>query len=146
MGPWAEKIILKRTSYLILLKLRDHRIGNTESLEVLIRLFCGTEADNIARGLRSTNGHGIVIWLEGWDELSNDRRQDSIFTNLISGQLMSQAIVVITTRPSATVSMQDNFITCRIKILGFTAEQVDEYIDCCFPNDQDSCNRNKFKN
>ena len=141
---WAKEMILKRTSHLILLRLRDNRIGNVESLEVLIRLFCGTEADDIARGLRSTNGHGIVIWLEGWDELPNDRRQDSIFTDLISGQLLPQAIVVITTRPSATISIQDNFITRRIEILGFTAEQVDEYIDYCFQKDQDSCN--KFKN
>lgn len=143
---WAEKVILKNTSHLILLRLRDHGIGNAESLEALIRLFQGTEDDNTVRALRATIGNGIVVWLEGWDELPNDRKHNSMYADFISGQLLPQAIVVITTRPSATVSIQDNFITRRIEILGFTTQQVNEYIDCCFLNDQDNCSKSNFKN
>ena len=76
-----------------------------------------------------------MVWLEGWDELSHDKRQESFFTDLINCQLLTKAIVVITTRPAAYETISQSSILHKIEIFQFTQTLSNKYIDFSFSDD-----------
>ena len=76
-----------------------------------------------------------MVWLEGWDELSHDKRQESFFTDLINCQLLTKAIVVITTRPAAYETIPQSSILHKIEIFQFTQTLSNKYIDFSFSDD-----------
>lgn len=132
---WAEHFSLQEFSHFILLKLRDPRIAKSNNLNEIISLQLGRPALDVVENIIACHGAGFAVWLEGWDELIDSQKYDSVFSDLISGILLPEATIVVTTRPSATGSLEDGYITRRIEILGFTEEQMNEYIDLSF-----SCN------
>ena len=74
--------------------------------------------------IRKNQGQGILFILEGLDELpSSLREKDSIFMKLITGRLLSNCTVLVTTRPWAICDLP---VTCSsrvdqfIEILGFS--------------------------
>ena len=135
---WAENSALLEFSHVILLKLRDQRIAKSKSLNDIISLQLGRPALDVVEEMVACFGAGFAIWLEGWDELIDSQKSESVFSDLISGILLPQAVIVLTTRPSAIGSLQDDWITRRIEILGFNEKQMDEYINRSFSNDYDN--------
>ena len=142
---WAEDIILKDISLIILCILRDPRVSNATTLDDLIRLESGSraQAEEISNDLTISHGKNVIIWLEGWDELEYSKRSDSLFTDLISCRLLPEAIIVVTTRPVAYETIKQSAITQKIEILQFTEELVNEYIDVSFH--ETPSNKIKFK-
>ena len=135
---WAENSVQFEFSHVILLKLRDQRIGKSKSLSDIISLQLGRPALDVVEEMVACFGAGFAIWLEGWDELIDSQKSESVFSDLISGVLLPQAVIVLTTRPSAIGSLQDDCITRRIEILGFDKKQIDEYINRSFSCDNDN--------
>ena len=83
--------------------------------------------------------HAFII-LDGFDELPDDCRNDQcIFFQLIAGELLPLATVLVTSQPWATESICQNDENCiyqHIAILGFTSEQITEYMDRTLPQDK----------
>ena len=141
---WAEGIVLKHISLIILFILRDPRISNAATLEDVITVGLGSRAqgEQISNDLTTSHGKDVIIWLEGWDELNCSKRSNSIFADLISCELLPEATVVITTRPAAYNSIQQSDITKKVEILQFTDELYNKYIDFSFDKASDKM---KFK-
>ena len=82
--------------------------------------------------LESTLGVNTLIILEGFDELPDAYRSEpSIFLELIYGQLLPLATVMVTSRPWATSMLHEKCshrIFQHIEILGFTSQQITAYI------------------
>ena len=76
-----------------------------------------------------------MIILEGWDELPEKLRcKDTIFCSLISGEILPNATVMVTTRSSVVINLPVD--KCRrIEVIGFSKEKVKEYVDCFFHHD-----------
>ena len=132
---WADGLILKHISLIILVILRDSRIASVKTLGDIIRLGLDSRiqsAEQICDDLITFNGKNVIIWLEGWDELLYSKRSNTDFADLISCNKLPEAIIVITTRPSAYESIQQNVITQKIEILQFTEELFNKYIDFSF--------------
>ena len=135
---WVEGKLLQDFTHVIFVELRDTRVSEVTSLEELIALYMGNLlSESIAEEITKIEGKGVLFLLEGWDELS---KISSLFTDLISGKLLPCAIVVITSRPSASGSLSYKYIHRRIEILGFTKSQVEEYINKYF-KDHDNCSQ-----
>ena len=135
---WAENSALHEFSHVILLKLRDQRLAKSNSLCDIISLQLGRPALDVVEEMVACCGAGFALWLEGWDELIDSQKSESVFSDLISGVLLPQATIVLTTRPSAVGSLQNDCITRRIEILGFVEKQMNEYIDRSFSCDNDN--------
>ena len=129
---WAELSSLQEFSHFILLKLRDPRIAKSNDLNEIISLQLGRPALDVVESIIACHGARFAIWLEGWDELLDIYKSNSVFSDLVSGTLLPEATIVVTTRPSAIGSLEDGHITRRIEILGFTKEQMNEYVDRSF--------------
>ncbi|XP_065917027.1 protein NLRC3-like [Dysidea avara] len=129
---WAKGKLLQEFKYVMFLHLRDGGVASAESFDELVELYRGSSAKMIINKIYDSNGKGVLIILEGWDELPERRQHDSLFTRLISGDVLPKAVVLITSRPSAIRSLEYAHIERRIEILGFTDKQVKQNITCYF--------------
>ncbi|XP_065906658.1 uncharacterized protein [Dysidea avara] len=129
---WARGELLQTFSFVIFLQLRDIEVANAKTLDELIELYMGSLTKTIMDEIYERNGQDSLIILEGWDELPECKQHSCLFTRLISGDLLPEAVIVITSRPSAIRSLQYNCIKRRIEILGFTEQQVGQNITCYF--------------
>ena len=130
---WVEGKLLKTFTHVILVELKDTRVAEVTSIRELIELYMGNLSSGpIAKEINDTKGKGILFLLEGWDELPETSRYSALFTDLISGKLLPDALIVITSRPSASGSLPYEYIHRRIEILGFTKPQIVEYIENYF--------------
>ena len=126
---WLEGKLLQSFDLVILVELKDPRVAEVISIKELVALYMGDYlSESITKEITRIKGKGILFLLEGWDELSEASRRSSLFTELISDNLLSDATIVITSRPSATSSLPYKHVYPRIEILGFTEAQVEEYI------------------
>ena len=126
---WLEGELLQSFDLVILVELNDSRVSEVTTLRELVAFYMGDYlSESITKEITRIKGKGILILLEGWDELSEKSHHSSWFTGLISGDVLSDATIVITSRPSATGSLSYKHIHSWIEILGFTEEQVEEYI------------------
>jgi len=131
---WANGELLQKFEYVVFLQLRDLEVASAKTFDEIIQLYMGSLTQSIADGIYERNGQDILIILEGWDELPETKRYSSLFTRLISGDLLPQAIIMITSRPSAIRSIPFKVIKRRIEILGFTEQQVKQNINQYFKN------------
>ena len=135
---WVENKLLQDFSHVVFVELRDTRVSEATSLKELVALYMGSLlSEPITEEITKIKGKGVLFLLEGWDELS---KITCLFTDLISGKLLPDATVVITSRPSASGSLSYEYIRRRIEILGFTKTQVKQYITEYF-QDFDNCSQ-----
>ena len=131
---WTTGNLFKQYSLLLLLRLRDERVQNAVTLRDLVFYPHEEELEGITQYLKSTNGTHTLILLEGLDELPQDlltRPSGSIFTHLLSGEILPDATILITSRPSATAQLWKKWkqrITRHVEILGFTEDNITAYV------------------
>ena len=131
---WANGEVWTDYSLVVLLRLRDENVQEAVTLVDLFQCEDTDTSKNVVATIRQNHhGRGILFVLEGLDELPPSLRQkDSIFMKLITGRLLSSCTVLVTTRPWAVCDLP---VTCSsrisqfIEILGFSSEQIQEYID-----------------
>ena len=128
---WAEGKLLQDYSIVLLLPLRDNNIRQITSLSSLFRHSKGQVRDEVIRRVVESNGKGCLIWLEAWDELGNDLRSDSLFTQLIQGIQLPAATIYITSRPWATrhlIEQMGDRISQHTELLALAKEEVENEI------------------
>ena len=134
---WANKEILHSTELLFLIYLRDPRVQKAKSLEQLVELYTvSTEvARTVSKYFFQCDGEKIAFLIDGFDEYPAALRKSSFIVDIIKHINVSKSIVVVTSRPTATVALYD-YVERRIEILGFAEEDRNRYISeslCKFP-------------
>ena len=126
---WAENKLLEFRKLVFLLFLRDPNIKNLLSLESLIQyLFKSTEiVSSLSKYLFQTKGKGLTIIFDGYDEMSEKDRNDSLVAKIISHDVLPKCDLIITSRPSASLYLR-GMADCRVEVLGFTEEDRLDYI------------------
>ena len=137
---WERGEIAQQYQLVLLLRLRDDRINKAKSIKELIYHPLEGVAQAVSEELiLSYNVHALII-LEGFDELPDHcRNEQSIFYQLIAGKLLPLATVLVTSRPWATGRIRWNHgsrIYQHIEILGFSSQQITEYIESTLPQDK----------
>ena len=133
---WESGEIAQQYQLVLLLRLRDERISRAKSLSDLIYHSSECVCQAVVEELESTFGVNTLIILEGFDELpDSQRRESSIFLQLILGRLLLHATIMITSRPWATGALLAQFmdrIFLHVEILGFTEENITNYVTSVF--------------
>ena len=63
----------------------------------------------IAEEVEGSGGEGVALWLEGWDELKEgSRKKSSLFLDLMHGDVLPKATIIITSRPWATKNIRES--------------------------------------
>ena len=125
---WANKELLKDIELVFLIYLRDPRIRKIESITQLLQLFTSTKiACDVADYIQECSGSGVAFVIDGFDEYPSSLQHSSLIVDIIRGEILHKAMVVVTSRPTATVSLHDH-VDRRIDILGFAKEEREQYI------------------
>ena len=128
---WAEGKLLQAYSIVLLLPLRDNNIRQITSLPSLFRHNQQHVREELSRRVAESEGKGCLIWLEAWDELGNDLRSHSLFTELIRGIQLPAATIYITSRPWATSGLLERMgdrISQHTELLALVKEEVENEI------------------
>ena len=138
---WMEGEVAQQYNLVLLLRLRDEGIRNITKLQELICHPLPDVSKATCRELATSDKFHALIILEGYDELPDNQRNSSssIFNQLISGELLPLATILVTSRPWATGDIRRNYeshIYQHIEVLGFTKRQITEYIKKNVPADQ----------
>ena len=84
-------------------------------------------------------GSGIMLLLDGFDELTPELRNKSLFVDLINGRRLTNCTVFVTSRPYASQKLQ-RICNRHIEILGFSLDKIRCFINSAFPKDKERAN------
>ena len=129
---WGEGTILSYVKYLFLVPLRQFYTSPIIELSSILEYFALSVLETETRG---NTGHGVCFIFDGLDEYSQKYTADgrSWFEQLLRGEVLTSSIIMITSRPNASVQLRES-VHIRGEVLGFLKKQVDEYIDKSYSN------------
>ena len=128
---WQAGELFQQFSLVLLVTLRDTAVHFANSVADILPFVRSKLRDDVVSELEHTQGRDVLILLDGWDEAPARLREDkSFFFGLIKNPHLSslkRATIVISSRPSASGKLR-NFVSSRIKVLGFTKREREEYV------------------
>ena len=131
---WADHKLLTDCKLVILVYLRDPRVHIMKSIEELVQLYTSKNvATEVIDYLEKCSGQNVAFVFDGFDEFPASQ-EGSIVTDIIGnehGRKFCRSIVVVTSRPSATLNLC-KIVDRRIEILGFAPEERDKVISLSF--------------
>ena len=120
---WADGKVLKNTDRVFLISLRkDH------SKLDLFKMFYHSQSEEFMLNVEQSNGAKTCFILNGYDEFSSRDNDSSIIYQLINKTYLPRAMIIITSRSTATVKLRHK-ATTTIESLGFTKYHFDLYIN-----------------
>ena len=130
---WAEQEILQKYELVLLVHLRDPTVQKMSSLKELFQYFCkhNMEGDEVAiciKHISSNQGKTLTLLLDGYDELPEEVRDNSLIADILNRQVLPDCGLVVSSRPHASVLLRKQ-ATLRVDILGFTEQQRKHYIE-----------------
>ena len=81
----------------------------------------------VADSITAHQGQGVLFMFDGFDELSEDMRENSLVRDIIEGRCAPQSSFVVTTRPISAENLY-HCVDRRVEISGFGEKEVKEYI------------------
>ena len=125
----------------LLVQLHDKNKRNAKDISDLLHT-ANSEINKIVPSVNeyilSSLGMKVLLILDGYDELSYEHKNENVFFNdLLSGDILPHAVIVVTCRPTALPSLPNGFkqnIDQHIVVTGFTDDNVVEYFTCNFNN------------
>ena len=135
---WANNQLLTSDKLLLLLMLRDPNVQEITSTEQLVKYTQSTDqVQCVLSYLQDNNGVGVTLIIDGFDELSSELRKTSFFRKLIEGDILYNARVVVTSRPSASACLHP-YVHRRIEVLGFEKSSKEQYMNNALNDNPDN--------
>ena len=136
---WREGKLHHEWDLMVIVELRDEE---TRKAGNLYELFYHPNDDTrqaIERDIKEREGKGLLIFLDGYDEISEFQREElSVIRQILTNRLLRKATVVVTTRPTATFNLPSQFmqrLQQYIKIAGFTKADIQSFITSACEDD-----------
>ena len=129
---WDEIESLRDYHTVLLLKLREKWVLNATSPLDLFRFpFKPEFSKDIAEELYNSLGVGLLLVLDGFDEVSHSFHENSVIKSILCRQLLPECTIIITTRPVAKATLRSICqprVDKHVQIIGFTEEERVRYI------------------
>ncbi len=128
---WAKgEFLNEEYDLLVLVTLRRFQKKSVVKLKDIINIVLeGDIRDKAVEQAFYSQGDRTLIILEGWDELPPElREKDSFFFDIVEGNKLPKASVLVTSRPSVTADLYDYMDERHIEVLGFDTEQITQYV------------------
>ena len=134
-----EGELLQQYQLVVLLRLRDKSVQAATNISDLFQYHDHQIQQAAVEEIQDTGGKGVFLLFEGYDELPEElRTESSIFLDVITGEELPEATVLITSRPWATGFLHRECkeqISQHIEILGFTKAKIESYLESTTAND-----------
>ena len=136
---WSKGKLLQQYRLVVLLRLRDKRVREAKTVSDLFYYYNRPIQQAIVEEIQATGGRGVFLLFEGYDELpAKLRTSSSIFLEVIKGQKLPSATILVTSRPSASGPLYEEcgeYIAQHVEILGFTNEKIESYLESTIGDD-----------
>ena len=136
---WSKGKLLQQYRLVVLLRLRDKRVREAKSISDLFYYYNRQIQQTVVEEIQATGGWGVLLLFEGYDELpAKLRTRGSIFLDVITNQVLQEATVLVTSRPSASGPLYaecSDYIAQHVEILGFTQENIESYLQSTVGHD-----------
>ena len=145
---WAKRELLTDFWLVLYVPLRVPMMRLAQSIDDVLEYFqfhSSTADDQLMKQkytdvllVKQKHGRGVLFVLDGWDELRQScRLPNSFFPRLIHGEFLPESSVLLTSRPGhiAQVILTRD-ANRHIEILGFTDDQVVQYIRSYFKDQE----------
>ena len=116
-------------------KLQEHNVARAETFEQLLkelpfRSFSSSsqKCKDFAEAALACDGRGLLVVLDGIDELDTSLGQKSFVRRLLEGKELREACVLVTSRPCTDARDVFKEYDVNLELLGFREEQVAEFI------------------
>ena len=135
---WAKGELLAE-EFLILLPLRCYELatGTNDLFDVFEKLGC--PVPGMKEYAQQNNGEGLVLILDGWDELPNQLQTESLFSDIVfnKNSMFFYSTIIVTSRPSCSekIAKVVQQRKAHYQILGFSPHNSELYIKHYFNND-----------
>ena len=127
---WAEGKMLQDRDIVLMLQLRSKRVREAKSLSDLFYHGNYRIKQEVLEHVTSVDGRGVFLVLEGYDELTEDQRtESSILNRLLTGDCLTKASIMVTSRPLANDSLCPELIDQHIEVVGFHDEDIKSYVE-----------------
>ena len=135
---WAKDELLK-IQFLIWVPLRCYELATNASdlFELFEKLGCSVPG--MKEYAEQNDGKGLVLILDGWDELPNQLQTQSLFSDIVfsKNNMFYSSTIIVTSRPSCSESIA-KIVEQRkghYQILGFSPHNSELFIKHYFNND-----------
>ena len=130
---WASgnpKLNLKKIQLLFLVHLRGFFNDPHITLRDIVKLYYADEStvDTITREAEENSGEGLCFILDGLDEYQPKAIKNTFIFKLIKRLRLPSAVVIIASRPAASVQFR-SIADKKIEVIGFLKAQVYEYVE-----------------
>ena len=135
---WAEGMIFisKIFVYILLRRVNDE---SDLSLSRILSIACPSltrrNIQELVTTIESSQGDHVVFAFDGLDEYKKIGEDNNIIKNLLKGNKLPKASIVVTSRPDACAQFRQ-YATKRIEVVGFLAPQIFQYIYHYFGRDK----------
>ena len=116
-------------------KLREHNVARAETFEQLLkelpfRSFSSSsqKCKDFAEAALACDGRGLLVVLDGIDELDTSLGQKSFVRRLLDGKELREACVLVTSRPCTDARDVFKEYDVNLELLGFREEQVAGFV------------------
>uniref|UniRef100_A0A1X7TIT0 NACHT domain-containing protein n=1 Tax=Amphimedon queenslandica TaxID=400682 RepID=A0A1X7TIT0_AMPQE len=136
LNMWSNGPLVHQQYDLVLYcPLRNSKIATATTLADLF--VCQRyEVPMVAKWFEKTNGQGLLIMFDGWDELSEQLRQSSLATSIICKEKLDQCSVIVTSRSYASSSLlKMDTLSRHVQVIGFSKEEISTVIIQTFQKD-----------
>ena len=139
---WAEKKIFHDYHLVVLLRLRDERVQHAKCVSDLFRYKeqPKQEHEAVMEWINCNKGDGVMMVLDGYDELSTHLQTSSIFADIIRGEVFPKMTVLVSSRPSANNNIRQ---LCQdqksqyVEVIGFGKKEIQKYVDEALGHNKD---------
>ena len=104
---WANGSLFQQFEVVLLLPLQHRKVASAGSLPELIKLLYSSARIQtaVANHFEENKGESLLIIADGWDELGKDEKKEGSLYDLLFGELLPFASVLLTSRPSASAAL-----------------------------------------
>ena len=127
---WGRGKALQEFNLVLLIQLRRFQGMEKITLEDIIRVYLDQPelATEVSKELFKRHSKVLLI-LEGWDELPPKfRKEMTFFFDIITGDKLPNASVMVTSRPTVTSDLYDYMDERHIEVLGFSPPEIELYV------------------
>ena len=132
---WSERKLLLEFKLLVLVELRNPALQQIETFSDLLQKHCvGVQKakDILTAYFNKNGGKDLLFLFDGYDELSEGLRKDSLVANILKRKELPLCGLVVSSRPHATVNLRSQ-ATIKVDILGFAEKERIAYIKASLP-------------
>ena len=129
---WAKGKVLHKGKlvFLITLRILNHDTEQETLSGILRPLYNNDEIlRTMSIDVERANGEGVCFIMDGLDEYQPRDKHKSVIYKLLDKTFLPLAMIIVSSRPAATQTLRPEALTLRIEVLGFTKENILEYVD-----------------